>query len=267
MTTTLRFREFLLAAMGLSTLLPAACQPYPGVSIDAGDQGSGNLGEIAGANPDGSAEADAGDGAGKDPLDGQALVDGASTDLVDGSGLVDGAKPTDTPAPPVDNGAEAANEAGSTTGLDSCTPNVRCYGAAAVKAAIEYQYCASKDCPQAAWPPKDAEGADACQPTVYSGPLPPAYCPSGGLFSADVCEFASDAWVQGDQCCYSFCTTCICGRPLWIEGELRVPALILADSDGAEACNDPVQLAIAQAWRGDAQDEQAAIASFHRLGL
>ena len=245
-----RFREVILAALGLASLLPMGCQAQ-------GEPAA--AGQFDGSGLDGSAEVltDAGG----------ELIDSAevSTDV--------GGELSDVPVSDLADTEVAeivdAVDAESLDQAEVCIGQIRCYDAATVKAAVESAHCYSKKCLFSGGV-VDA-GADAevavCQPIPYKGPLPPEGCPGGQPFIYDECQSASTAWIKDGMCCYQFCTTCQCGRPLWVQGELRLPALSVEQAPAAAAALDPALGAIANAWREDARDEHAAIASFHRLGL
>lgn len=79
--------------------------------------------------------------------------------------------------------------------------------------------------------------------------------------------------VKDGQCCYTICSTgSVCGRPLHIGAAARTASLV-SRSDWAHSAAelpaaDPQHLsALAAAWRADALEEHASIASFQRFGL
>lgn len=135
----------------------------------------------------------------------------------------------------------------------------RCYSANQVKFAAEH--------------PNQGADTGPDKPDAYTGVLPPAGCPQPAVIESCCQDLLSPGIVSGDQCCYWDCTSCICGRPLVIAGTARsadsaergdwlaseIPEA--APTDSAHAA------ALAAAWRADALDEHASVASFQRFGL
>jgi hypothetical protein len=107
----------------------------------------------------------------------------------------------------------------------------------------------------------------------YDGPLPPIGCPEHTLVNDSCCNPAQGPGVlNGDKCCYVFCTGACCGRPFVVGGTARVADLVAApewcDEAQAAAGVEPVHAqALAEAWRQDGLDEHASVASFHRFGM
>jgi len=174
-------------------------------------------------------------------------------------------------APDATTADTAKADAVSDIGPPVCTfgkAQQECFTAKALKANIES-------------PPMGGDSA----PDAYSGVLPPEGCPDPNLVKDGCCNpAAAPGVVVGDTCCYWFCTGACCGRPLVVDGAVRVAALVssspwsnaghgycaevgpatadpFADLDAAE------RAALAAAWRADAADEHAAIASFLRFGM
>lgn len=118
-------------------------------------------------------------------------------------------------------------------------------------------------------------GKPGAFPMAYEGPLPPEGCPDPSLVQDGCCNpGVGVAQLVGDECCYVHCNGACCGRPLEVAGERRVAGLqpsrdwLLPERVSASALLDePARRTLAAAWREDARDEHAAIASFQRFGL
>ena len=209
------------------------------------------------------------------PVDASVPVDAAATSDAKDAGpapldaaanakpdaLVDAVSPAD--AGPAD---VASVDASAADGAGLCTfgqATQVCYSAEQLKANIEN-------------PPFGGDGT----PKKYDGPLPPDGCPHVEFVKNSCCNAAvGQPLLQGDKCCYWYCTGACCGRPLVVDGETRVAALVAsADWLGVHAAQMPMPVqeptltsaqvaALADAWRRDGLDEHAAIASFQRFGL
>lgn len=100
-------------------------------------------------------------------------------------------------------------------------------------------------------------------------------CPEPGLVQDGCCNAAvAGPEMDGELCCYWFCTGACCGRPFTIEGEARLAEVILRDdfgaprsSDASIVKDDETRGALVSAWLGDARMEHASIASFARFTL
>lgn len=111
----------------------------------------------------------------------------------------------------------------------------------------------------------------------YDGPLPPAGCPDPDLVLDGCCNpAAGPGHLDGNTCCYQHCQGSCCGRPLVIDGAARTAELKPASrwsetsEPGWAALSGLSALdsaALAAAWRQDALDEHASVASFMRFGL
>ena len=118
-------------------------------------------------------------------------------------------------------------------------------------------------------------GKPGAIPMAYEGPLPPEGCPDPSLVQDGCCNpGVGVAQLVGETCCYVHCNSACCGRPLEVDGERRVAALsarrdwLLPERVSAAVHLDGrARRALAAAWREDARDEHAAIASFQRFGL
>lgn len=245
----------LLAAMGLVTAVGAAgC---------GGGPTPAKIGTVA----DASADVPPGDLALADgPADTLAVPDTVSmVDSIAETSDSDAPATQDIAAPDAADAPDAA--ADQVAGPDAIAPPVcsaggnpvqTCYGAAALKATIE----------------SPSMGGDG-EPKKYDGPLPPEGCAEPALVQDGCCNAAvGHAILQSDTCCYWHCPGACCGRPLEVDGKARVAALVeRADWLGSEGqAEAPLlepshALALAAAWRADAADEHAAIASFQRFGL
>ena len=79
--------------------------------------------------------------------------------------------------------------------------------------------------------------------------------------------------MDGELCCYWFCTGACCGRAFTIEGHARVadttPRTDWCTDWSTETndLDDVTKEALANAWRADAQMEHASVASFARFTL
>lgn len=111
----------------------------------------------------------------------------------------------------------------------------------------------------------------------YEGPLPPEGCPDPELVLDGCCNPAvGPGHLAGETCCYQHCQGSCCGRPLVVDGAARVAELKpeSAWSTAAEpgwaalaTLGERDAKALAAAWREDALDEHASVASFMRFGL
>jgi hypothetical protein len=118
-------------------------------------------------------------------------------------------------------------------------------------------------------------GKPGAVPMAYDGPLPPEGCPDPSLVQDGCCNpGVGVAQLVGDECCYVHCNGACCGRPLEVDGVRRVAGLerrrdwLLPERVSASTLlDDHARRALAAAWREDARDEHAAIASFQRFGL
>ena len=79
--------------------------------------------------------------------------------------------------------------------------------------------------------------------------------------------------MDGELCCYWFCTGACCGRAFTIEGQARLADTTNRDdwcgdwSVSPNDLNDITRDALANAWREDARMEHASIASFARFTM
>ncbi len=112
----------------------------------------------------------------------------------------------------------------------------------------------------------------------YDGPLPPHGCPDPSLVLDGCCNEADGPGnLEGDTCCYFHCPGACCGRPLTVGDEALVATLTPGSAWATPpppgktsdrlANEDGVAEALAAAWRADALDEHASVASFMRFGL
>lgn len=113
-------------------------------------------------------------------------------------------------------------------------------------------------------------------------PSPPGYSSwdKNGCYQANEivgsCNGISQAagpFFRGGQCCFDVCqgTPAPCGRPFVVQGRARVADVIgrgdwSASVVGLDAFG-PLRAQAARAWRDDAAQEHASIASFARLSL
>ena len=261
-----QLRLFLLASMGLAQVTgcqqpPAAPAAVP-VDVSAaadGDTLSGSDGD-ADSGPDAAADTTLADAASVDA----ASVDAASVDAAKDGATDSGPADTLVDTATKDATADIAADAPADTSQDAASdvsvcsfgkPNTECFNAVQLKANIDN-------------PPM---GGDS-QPTPYSGPLPPLGCPDRKLVLDGCCNSAqTEGVLNGDTCCYTFCTGACCGRPLMVDG-VALLAELSNDSPWAKPPEFAAQeigacTGLAAAWREDAREEHAAIASFHRLGM
>lgn len=99
-------------------------------------------------------------------------------------------------------------------------------------------------------------------------------CPEPSVVRDGCCNpGVSGPEIEGDLCCYYFCTGACCGRAFTIEGQARVAETTTRQDWCANGSTTPNDLddmtrsALAEAWRNDAQMEHASIASFARFTL
>jgi len=99
-------------------------------------------------------------------------------------------------------------------------------------------------------------------------------CPEPSIVRDGCCNpGVSGPEIEGELCCYYFCTGACCGRAFTIEGQARVAETMSRedwcgnDSTTPNDVDDVTRLALAEAWRRDAQMEHASIASFARFTL
>lgn len=99
-------------------------------------------------------------------------------------------------------------------------------------------------------------------------------CPEPSIVRDGCCNAGvSGPEIEGDLCCYYFCTGACCGRAFTIEGQARVAETMaredwcVNDSTAPNDLDDITRSALAEAWRTDAQMEHASIASFARFTL
>lgn len=114
----------------------------------------------------------------------------------------------------------------------------------------------------------DASGSPACTKT-YQGPLPPLDCPTA-RFMVHTCQDIKKVELVGNKCVYSICEPCICGRPWIVAGVARRAQLIESNKTETSQVvwSDTLHHdLLAEAWRLDAQDEHASIASFSQFSL
>ena len=253
-----QFRFRLLAAMGLLTA-PAACadkaatpastlggaDTLTDTAVATTDTASTETAVADTAKPDTAAPADPG------PADSPAPAD-TPVDIA-----VDTAK-ADT-APSVDaTGPDAIADVGPPM-CKFGQPAQSCFDAKQLKSIIES-------------PPMGGDSNGDVK--SYTGVLPPDGCPEHGMVKDGCCNPAEGPGIlQGDKCCYWFCTGACCGRPLMVAGVARtapqvdnsawVGPIAAATADLGE----PARSQLAAAWRADAADEHASVASFLRFGL
>ena len=291
-----RFRARFFAAVGL---LSASLSPACEAKKDDAGQGSGTSdlakAEDAIGASDGSDAGDAADAAdGADSADG---VDGAvatdSADGVDGADSLDGADAADGDAdvvssdgtpdvieladldepdvppfldtwvePPPDIPVLEVDEldihdAGQPSVCEFGEPQEICYSATELQVNIDT-------------PPQGGKPGGA----AYAGPLPPEGCPDPNLVHDGCCNpGVGEAKLVGDTCCYIHCTGACCGRPLEIAGQARTAPLksrtdwLTAEGEPPTDLSPETRRALALAWRLDARDEHASVASFQRFGL
>lgn len=158
---------------------------------------------------------------------------------------------------------------GSGSGWGLLAPFKQCLGADAIVANNGGPTIGS--CPIGLPPDATAIAPDP----PYTGPLPPEGCPPvrwGWSSYGYEYQLAFSA-IESGECCYYFCPTgSICGRPLTIDDQQRIASLTEApawtDAGGQKPSPAaPYAAALASAWRADALDEHASIASFQRFGL
>ena len=143
----------------------------------------------------------------------------------------------------------------------------QCYNAKQLKALIEWQACNVYYEPMCGpWPPPGADSSqDGGGPPVctsnYAGELPPVACPA---INTEPCKAVFAIQKVGDTCCYQICPTCVCGRPFTVAGGTRTAPLV---AHSPATAHNPALAALAAAWRADASEEHASIASFYRFGL
>lgn len=106
------------------------------------------------------------------------------------------------------------------------------------------------------------------------GPVMLTECPEPAVVRDGCCNpGVAGPEMDGDLCCYWFCTGACCGRAFTIEGQARVAETAnRADwcTDWSASPNDledVTRVALAEVWRGDAQMEHASIASFARFTM
>ncbi len=281
-----RFRNRLLAAMGLLGALPAAACTSSPAGADAAAAGADadavSAVDSSGASDlvptDSAIETSASADASKEtaspsdtaPVDTAPPTDVAATDAVAADAATADVAPDTAATPDVAPVEVSAADAISDTQPPVCNfgkPAQECFTAKALKANIES-------------PPMGGEGT----PDAYTGVLPPEGCPDPKLVKDGCCNpAATPGVVVGDTCCYYFCTGACCGRPLVVDGVARVAALVIDSawsttshrlcSDAATGTEPFAELtaadraALAAAWRADAADEHASIASFLRFGM
>lgn len=106
-----------------------------------------------------------------------------------------------------------------------------------------------------------------------SGPFPPEGCPplQNSYPHAGTAYSAGNGYLIEGACCYRYCLTGYCGRPLTIGDQSRVASLTGGEHWRPDGFRDSLAVrhaaALAQAWRHDALEEHAAVASFGRFVL
>ena len=244
------FRNRLLAAMGLlqtaACATPAATPPV--VVVTADSTADGAMMDAAPADAPATVQ------------DAEVVASPTVADTVKADAPADAAAETAAEVAPEVATPDVATDVVADTGPPVCKfgkPEQVCYTAAALKATIDS-------------PPM---GGDA-NPDAYSGVLPPEGCPSHGLVKDGCCNPAEGSGIlQGDKCCYWFCTGACCGRPLVVAGQARIAPQVEASAWSAGGVASAAELApdertaLAAAWRADAADEHASVASFLRFGL
>jgi hypothetical protein len=108
--------------------------------------------------------------------------------------------------------------------------------------------------------------------THLAGPFPPEGCPDiqNGIFQPGLIYTPQDGHLIGDFCCYRYCQTGYCGRPFTVADQARTAPLAEGSAWSAAAGTaEPSahSAALAAAWRADALDEHASVASFGRFVL
>lgn len=117
-------------------------------------------------------------------------------------------------------------------------------------------------------------GLDAGADASPDGGVMLTECPEPSVVRDGCCNAAvAGPEFEGDLCCYYFCTGACCGRAFTVEREARVAQTVERSdwsTDWSAATNDledVTALALAEAWRTDAQMEHASVASFARFTL
>ena len=147
------------------------------------------------------------------------------------------------------------------------------YTAAQIKAGIEKRTCYGppwEPMCMGSGPQPDAGALPDCK-FEYKGILPPEGCPSGDFVLLH-CQDLTGVELQGDKCVFTVCNTCVCGRPFLVAGTSRTAALSVASEWRSAKFSDvePVDAMaglLAAAWRADALDEHASVASFCQFTL
>jgi hypothetical protein len=125
-----------------------------------------------------------------------------------------------------------------------------------------------------------SNATSACNPAEVlstkhlAGPFPPEGCPTienASFQSAQLHLYGPrEGYLIGDHCCYRYCVIGYCGRPLTITDQPRTAPLAEGSAWSATAGTaEPSahSTALAAAWRADALDEHASVASFGRFVL
>jgi hypothetical protein len=134
----------------------------------------------------------------------------------------------------------------------------------------------------AALPDAETAAADAASsgPSPAPKPLPPnqypqlpegCAAPIYGQTQYDYDRMVSEVAIKDGQCCYTICWTgIVCGRPLTIADQQRTAPLAEGSAWSATAGTAETSAhsaALGAAWRADALDEHASVASFGRFVL
>ncbi len=180
-------------------------------------------------------------------LDGTDHSDSVLSEVLDAVAEVSDVVASDPDAPTCQNGP--------------ATAKWHCYTADQLKYAAENKGMGGNDTG-----PKDADAVAY----TYTGVLPPDGCPAPAAIEYCCQDLVGPGTVQGGSCCYWDCTSCICGRPLTIAGAARSAATSERgdwQADFGVIASTAHAAALAAAWRADALDEHASVASFQRFGL
>ncbi|HMY16247.1 MAG TPA: ferritin-like domain-containing protein [Polyangium sp.] len=166
------------------------------------------------------------------------------------------------------NGGSASSSGnGSTSGAPMCSfggvPQRQCFTLDQIENQINNPFPGG---------PIDLDGGTDAAPD--GGGVMLTECPEPSIVRDGCCNpGVSGPEIEGELCCYYFCTGACCGRAFTIEGQARVAETMSRedwcgnDSTTPNDVDDVTRLALAEAWRRDAQMEHASIASFARFTL
>jgi hypothetical protein len=130
-------------------------------------------------------------------------------------------------------------------------------------------------------PDADTAADAAGSPSPAPKPLPPNQKPQlpqgctaptyGQTQNGEYGKIVSDIAIKDGQCCYTICSSgVVCGRPLTIADQQRTAPLAEGSAWSAATVASELSVhatALAAAWRADALDEHASVASFGRFVL